>query len=183
VELIDADGCAVDRFLLNNIEYGTALMGGVQAHVFKYADKSQLFFQCQIRISVREPTGAEDCSDDPVRATCSTPPGRGGAGGALFRKKRSTYDETYPSLDVRTHVNALDIDDEVDALPNDLAHKAPKPRFQRRYPAPVQRLAAQSDSGICMSPTVLFSFLALSVALAAAVVTVGSCLLVRRSEK
>ncbi len=68
---------------------------------------------------------------------------------------------------------------QIDSLPGDLAHKAPLPRHFRE-PVRVQRL---QDNGICMSPAVLFTFLALSVALAAAVVTVGSCLLVRRNEK
>lgn len=53
VDLVDADGCALDKFLLGNLEYPTDLMAGVAAHVFKYADRAQLYFQCQITILVK----------------------------------------------------------------------------------------------------------------------------------
>lgn len=72
VDLIGPDGCAVDVYLLNNPEYLTDLMAGVEAHVFKYADRSGLYFQCQITIIIKEP--GLDCP----RPNCATPPGRGG---------------------------------------------------------------------------------------------------------
>ncbi len=41
-ELIDADGCAIDKFLLQNVEYIGEMMAGVEAHVFKFADRPAL---------------------------------------------------------------------------------------------------------------------------------------------
>lgn len=55
IQLIDDDGCALDRHLLSNLEYPTDLMAGVEAHVFKYADRSNLYFNCQINIVVKDP--------------------------------------------------------------------------------------------------------------------------------
>jgi len=71
VDLINDAGCANDRYLLNNPEYLTDLMAGVEAHVFKYADRSQLYFQCQITILVKEPNN--ECP----KPACPVPGGRG----------------------------------------------------------------------------------------------------------
>ena len=71
VELVNDQGCASDLYLINNPEYLGDLMAGVEAHVFKYADRADLYFQCQIAILVKEPN--TECP----RPACGSPAGRG----------------------------------------------------------------------------------------------------------
>lgn len=72
IQLLDADGCSIDKYLLGNLEYPMDLMAGREAHVFKYADRANLYFNCQIRITIKD--AGEQC---PI-PTCAT----GGGGGA-----------------------------------------------------------------------------------------------------
>lgn len=87
-------------------------MAGQEAHVYKYADRSQLFYQCQITITVKEPNS--ECP----RPQCSEPQGFGATRTQtvqrLLRKRRDTNLQYDPSntLDVRTEMSALDIMEE-----------------------------------------------------------------------
>lgn len=87
-------------------------MAGQEAHVYKYADRSELFYQCQITITIKEPDG--EC----IRPQCREPEGFGATIRQLVRrssrKKRDTnawYDPTN-TLDVRTEMSTLEIMDE-----------------------------------------------------------------------
>lgn len=47
--------CAQDKYLLQNLDYVSDLMVGKEAHVYKYADRSSIFFDCKITITIKEP--------------------------------------------------------------------------------------------------------------------------------
>lgn len=96
------------------------LTAGQEAHVYKFADRSELYYQCQISITIKEPNG--NCE----RPQCSEPQGFGsvksGAAPApeasplspqtarLLKKRSVNYDNT---VDVRTALSAIDISEEV----------------------------------------------------------------------
>uniref|UniRef100_A0A0N5A826 ZP domain-containing protein n=1 Tax=Syphacia muris TaxID=451379 RepID=A0A0N5A826_9BILA len=155
IEILNADGCALDKYLLNNLEYPTDLMAGQEAHVYKYADRSQLFYQCQISITIKEPNS--ECP----RPQCTEPVGFGanrlsssapsaGAPNALrlLKKRQSDYENV---VDVRADLSALDISENDDAFINGLRHRNNKRQI----------VLAASDDGICMSPMGLSMFLAM----------------------
>uniref|UniRef100_A0A7E4W316 ZP domain-containing protein n=1 Tax=Panagrellus redivivus TaxID=6233 RepID=A0A7E4W316_PANRE len=75
VELIDSDGCAKDKYLLQNLDYVSDLMVGKEAHVYKYADRQSMFFDCQITLTVKEPgeqyCDVPQCPDPPRRRRTS----------------------------------------------------------------------------------------------------------------
>uniref|UniRef100_A0A915E4D4 ZP domain-containing protein n=1 Tax=Ditylenchus dipsaci TaxID=166011 RepID=A0A915E4D4_9BILA len=71
VELIDDKGCAKDKYLLQNLDYVSDLLVGKEAHVYKYADRQSMFFDCQITLNIKEP-GQQYC-DVPQ---CPDPPRR-----------------------------------------------------------------------------------------------------------
>jgi hypothetical protein len=176
LDLIDEQGCATDRYLMGNIEYPTDLMGVKEVHVFKYADRPALFFQCQINIAVKEPNA--EC----IRPQCAEPEGRGdGRPGRNFaaarrnnrRGKRQA--DAAATVDVSSRIETLDVDDRKAILPEDLRHVAPA---ARHLYAPV----TLQSSGMCVSTTTFTVLIAIGLAIIAATVS-AAVVLNRRQQK
>ncbi|KAK6052193.1 hypothetical protein COOONC_10302 [Cooperia oncophora] len=67
--ILDDKGCSIDRYLLDNLEYGPGpLRAQKEAHAFKFADKVVVNFQCSVRLDLR---GDTECAiptcEDPIR--------------------------------------------------------------------------------------------------------------------
>ncbi|KAH7728323.1 cuticlin 1 precursor [Aphelenchoides avenae] len=53
--ILNDEGCAIDRYLLDNLEYGPGpLMAQKEAHAFKFADRVVVNFQCSIRLDIKD---------------------------------------------------------------------------------------------------------------------------------
>uniref|UniRef100_A0A915ARV6 ZP domain-containing protein n=2 Tax=Parascaris univalens TaxID=6257 RepID=A0A915ARV6_PARUN len=172
VEILNSDGCALDKYLLNNLEYPTDLMAGQEAHVYKYADRSQLFYQCQISITIKEPNS--ECA----RPQCSEPQGFGavrsavpkGAAALRVLKKRAA-DFNANTLDVRTDISTLDIINEPASLPITLRYRSANGDYR------VEEIAADFiRNGICLSTVGFAAVFVLMFALFAVAVIVMTTL-------
>ncbi|KHN78731.1 Cuticlin-1 [Toxocara canis] len=77
VQLIDDNGCVLDHLLVSDIEYDSDVVTAfAETHVFKYADKIQLFFTCTVQLCFKNDGGCENitppiCPDtqDPTSET------------------------------------------------------------------------------------------------------------------
>ncbi|VDL83858.1 unnamed protein product [Nippostrongylus brasiliensis] len=66
--ILDERGCSIDRYLLDNLEYGPGpLQAQKEAHAFKFADKVVVNFQCSVRIDIRDGECAIPTCEDPIR--------------------------------------------------------------------------------------------------------------------
>ena len=58
VQLVDKNGCSLDKHLVPQITYDEKkLSAHAETHVFKYADKNNLFFQCAIQLCFKADGG------------------------------------------------------------------------------------------------------------------------------
>uniref|UniRef100_A0A9J2P2H9 ZP domain-containing protein n=1 Tax=Ascaris lumbricoides TaxID=6252 RepID=A0A9J2P2H9_ASCLU len=167
VQIINEEGCALDKYLLNNLEYPADLMAGQEAHVYKYADRSQLFYQCQIRITIKEPNS--ECErpkcNEPLRFGAIKSGNEGSDTAAkptpqlrLLRKRAADNDDT---IDVRIDFSTLDISDQTQALPLDLRHR-PQEQYERAV------ILSAIQDGICISPLSILMLMGVAVIIVAA---------------
>jgi hypothetical protein len=158
LDLIDEGGCAIDKYLMGNLDYPSDLMGVKEVHVFKYADRPALQFQCQITILVKEPNG--QC----IRPTCAAP---GGRGDGSRRQRRAVINEegAAGTMDVASEFSTLDISTTRQHLPNESR--------TQYFDRPVM-MSRESSEGICMSTGGLTTMLILAVVLVVACVTVAA---------
>uniref|UniRef100_A0A0N4ZPR7 ZP domain-containing protein n=1 Tax=Parastrongyloides trichosuri TaxID=131310 RepID=A0A0N4ZPR7_PARTI len=57
-ELVDNKGCAVDHYLLSDLQYDPVTFTAYSnTHVFKYADRVQLFFTCTVQLCFKDDGG------------------------------------------------------------------------------------------------------------------------------
>lgn len=58
--------------MLQNLDYVSDLLVGKEAHVYKYADRQSMFFDCQITLNIKEPgqqyCDVPNCPDPPRRS-------------------------------------------------------------------------------------------------------------------
>ncbi|KJH41971.1 hypothetical protein DICVIV_12055 [Dictyocaulus viviparus] len=67
--ILDEKGCSIDRYLLDNLEYGPEqLQAQKEAHAFKFADKVVVNFQCSIRIDIRDGECPIPACEDPLKS-------------------------------------------------------------------------------------------------------------------
>ncbi|VDL62614.1 unnamed protein product [Nippostrongylus brasiliensis] len=64
VTVVDSNGCSTDRELLSSLSYPSPMRAFARSRVFKFADKSDINFACQIRLTMKA---------DNVNATCPVP--------------------------------------------------------------------------------------------------------------
>ncbi|KAL3995311.1 Zona pellucida-like domain family protein [Acanthocheilonema viteae] len=104
VLVIDENGCSLDPYILPNLQYASDLMSvKIRAPVFKFPDRSQIGFRCDVLVCVR---GQQDCE-------LITPPNC--ANGR--RKRRDLFNVSRESLILRTPtINIIDLDDTIQGL-------------------------------------------------------------------
>ncbi|KHJ96553.1 zona pellucida-like domain protein [Oesophagostomum dentatum] len=73
VTVVDAEGCSTDDELLSGLTYPTPLRAFARSRVFKFADKNDINFACQIRLMMKQDSvngTCPRCTANPLRRCC-----------------------------------------------------------------------------------------------------------------
>uniref|UniRef100_A0AC35U5H1 ZP domain-containing protein n=1 Tax=Rhabditophanes sp. KR3021 TaxID=114890 RepID=A0AC35U5H1_9BILA len=62
VEIIDSDGCSIDKHLNDNLEYIEDLVAFQKSTIYKFADNGNVKYDCQITLKLKENT-TDTCSN------------------------------------------------------------------------------------------------------------------------
>uniref|UniRef100_A0A914UJK3 ZP domain-containing protein n=1 Tax=Plectus sambesii TaxID=2011161 RepID=A0A914UJK3_9BILA len=119
IEVVDPNGCTTDPVLLSDLVYEpNRPTASAESHVFKFADVSLLYFQCQMQICLKMEEGCRALT--PPR--CTTGEYHGSVDRHRERAKRAINVTVTPDrlksdeLDVRDQISVFDIDEAVDKL-------------------------------------------------------------------
>jgi hypothetical protein len=168
LQLLNEEGCAIDRYLMGNLDYPADLMASKEVHVFKYADRPALFFNCQISIAVKEPNA--QC----VRPTCAEPGGQGDGTGAAAQRFKREAENLVGIVDVSTpELQTLDIEDK--AYNNQQLHNL--------LPSLSPIMISSPQEGVCLSHTTFTLVMILGAGLMIMAVATSAVLMVKRSSK
>ncbi|VDN02893.1 unnamed protein product [Thelazia callipaeda] len=103
VLVIDENGCSLDPYILPNLKYASNLLSvAIQAPVFKFPDRSQMGFQCDIAICLRN---QQNCSSI-IPPNCVD----------SRRRRREVFNSSTQELVLRTpKINIIDLGDAIHA--------------------------------------------------------------------
>ncbi|KAL7077001.1 hypothetical protein ACQ4LE_003999 [Meloidogyne hapla] len=71
-KLLDENGCPIDDALFGSIEYKTDLEAIQRGNAFKFADRTTIYFNCQLRLELKN--GWKECQRSECAAVTALPP-------------------------------------------------------------------------------------------------------------
>lgn len=150
-EVIDDNGCTLDRMMLQTPTYSTdGMTAQVDAYIFKFPDRSTVDFRCTITF----------CSVEDAECGVLTPPRCDLNNNNLLRRKRSS--QRLPSMDL--HANSLTVFD-IDSSKTDQSQLLPSPSSFRKTFEEYERsfCVSVASFGILVSASTFFATIALSI--------------------